>query len=345
MVTRDTIMDCHSTGFPHGKPLLTATQYNQGQKILLSQTNNFSAMAARVSGNNPIDLDISSLEPEERTVSTKKEICMVLAGKPAAGKSTLAGNIFGLDKEMKLSPDPVTTEYSTTTTEKNGVTLHVTDTRGLQQRGKKEELKKLAKHTKKEKAKVDLLVYCMTVDPSCKFADGNPNIMRSLQEAFGKEIWKHCVLIFTFSNRVWDWYEKNQGGAREHERINMYEDFMRQYADRFRTELQKLRVQHVNVETVLTLNMDPPRAGHTTIPAIPAGDLARDRVMPRFEPTRILIRNRDHPGNRREVDIKDWRDVIFVEIIKKCSSELQRSLLQYRYHYDFIDTITSVAGV
>ena len=278
--------------------------------------------------------ELSPPDFEPQMVTTMKQIHIVLAGKQGAGKSQVASRLFGLEKEMRLSPDPVTTECTTETSEKNGVTLYVTDTRGLQQRGKKEELKKLAEHTKT--GGVDLLVYCMSVDPSCKFADGNPDIMKSLKEAFGKQIWKHCILIFTFSNRVWDWYETNKKGARDRERIDMYEDFMRQYAEKFTLQLKKLGVQHVNAETVLTVNLDPPQAGHTTIPAIPAGDEPGDRVMPRFEPTRVLLRDGDCLWNKWPVDVRDWRDVIFIEVIKKCTLEVQRSLLQYRYCHDII---------
>ena len=277
------------------------------------------------------------------TVVSKNEVHIVLAGKSGAGKSTIARNIFGMQTEIKLSPDSITEDYATEIIEeRHGIKIHITDTPGLQQKGKKKELKKLSKHTKEETEKeVDLLVYCLSVDPSCKFADGNPAIMRSLQAAFGKEIWEHCVVIFTFSNRVLDWYEKN---GEEAKRVTKYENFMKQYAAKFKGELEKMKVDNVDVEAVLNFQLEPTPEGQTVIPAIPAGDKAEDRVLPRFEVKTIDFEDRHDSGIKKRTTIANWRDVVFLEIAKKCNAEVQKSLLQYRYWGDRFEVLENTSG-
>lgn len=99
---------------------------------------------------NERDFDVSSLECEDRTVTVRKEIHIVIAGKSGVGKSTVASNIFGVDTRITLSADPVNTECTTTRASKHGITVYVTDTVGLQDgTGKKKELKKLTKQTGK----------------------------------------------------------------------------------------------------------------------------------------------------------------------------------------------------
>lgn len=274
-------------------------------------------------------------------VAVKNEMHIVSAGKSGAGKSTVARNIFGLEMEMTLSPDAITTECTTVQApEKHGLTIHITDTVGLSQtKKKKEELRKLYKHTK-NRPKVDLLIYCLSINQSSKFVeDGNPAIMKSLQSAYGKEIWEHCVLIFTFSNHIWEWLETH---AEENTRVEKYKEFIALYANKFKRELENLKVKPVNVKAIFDLELDPTPEGHTTIAAIPAGDKAEDRVLPNFEEKRIRIRDGDNRS--REIDIHDWRDVVFIEIVKQCNSGLQQSLLRYRYHSDAIEILEGVAG-
>ena len=45
----------------------------------------------------------------------------------------------------------------------------------------------------------DLIVYCISVAPGSKFTKSH-NIMQALQNAYTKDIWKHCIFAFTFSN-------------------------------------------------------------------------------------------------------------------------------------------------
>lgn len=223
---------------------------------------------------------MSSMECEDIAVTARNEIHVVISGKSGAGKSTIARNMFGIDTAVALSTDPITMECTTHQVTKHGITVHVTDTVGHQEgKGKKKELKRLAKHTKQQ-PKVDLLVYCLSITPSSKFIEGNPAIMRSLQKAYGKEIWNHCIIVFTFGNYAWKWCQHNF--EKHTDRVSHYKAFVNQYTDKFKRELENLNVKTVDVQAILDLNLEPTPA--TTIAAIPAGAKPGDRVLPHFEP-------------------------------------------------------------
>lgn len=104
-------------------------------------------------------------------VPGKKEISIVFTGRSGAGKSTLINKLFdielGEDKTL-VSAESITKDHYTVTTKKNDITIKITDTLGLQQG--KDTLKKLAKHVQEHaNGKIDVLVYCLPVNPSSKF--------------------------------------------------------------------------------------------------------------------------------------------------------------------------------
>ena len=81
----------------------------------------------------------------------------------------------------------------------NNITVRIIDTRGLAEKrsDKIKELQRLSGYTKE---KADILLYCVPVGPGSKLDDANPVTMRCLTEAYRKQIWDHCVLVFTMSD-------------------------------------------------------------------------------------------------------------------------------------------------
>lgn len=173
-------------------------------------------------------------------------IRIVLAGKSGAGKSTLESNLFDSEElnQIEMSPDQNTPKCKTGEHSKHGITIKLTDTVGIQAgRGGKERLRKLSDHTKGE---ADLLVYCVPVDPSSKFNDANPAIMQLLQDAHGKDIWKQCIIVFTFSNYAWD---RNRKKNSKEDALSKYKRHINNYAAKVRDELANLNVCNVEVKT------------------------------------------------------------------------------------------------
>ena len=162
------------------------------------------------------------------------ETTIVLIGKSGAGKSTLAKNVFGVDEvDTEISAERTTTEIKTHRKHKNGVPIAIIDTVGFESVNKKQikqQLKELSKHTG---GKADLVIYCLPISPSSKFDDFNPDIMAALQDAFGKDIWNHCLVVLTFSNVAWssinDSNPNNIGAAME-----TYKRHVNAYVEKFK---------------------------------------------------------------------------------------------------------------
>ena len=276
---------------------------------------------------------------QNQLVTVKKEVNIVFVGKSGAGKSVLQNNILGIEGEVILSSRHITKDLVTNSVGKHGVTINITDTIGLQ--GRKREcrakLKQLSNYMKVVQGNVDLLVYCLPVDPSSKFNDAQPVIMESLQEAFGKDIWKKCIVVFTFSNQVLAMIADNDKATA------MFKEHIKDYANQFEVKLTQLKVRNIHVKTVFDLPLEAPQPGHTTIMCIPAGNKPTDEGLLnyQYEPLKIKIKDQ---VLLRDIDIHTWCDVIFSEIITKCDDDLKKTLLQYRYGLSKVEIGAIVGG-
>ena len=281
--------------------------------------------------------DVCCISPPEKTdhVAARNEINIIFVGKSGAGKSTLKNNILNLEDELQLSTGSITEKCDTKCITKHGVTLNITDTAGLQ--GGKAECRATLKKVSREIGVVDLLVYCLPVDLSSKFNDAQPVIMESLQEAFGRDIWKNCIVVFTFSNLVLDRIRKKKGASVE--ATEMYKTHIKDYASKFEDKLKEMKVNGINVKTVYDV-----AGNNTTIPAIPAGDNSEDQVLPGIESELLKIeiktsKDVEMPeglfikmeNETHEVSNHTWEDAVFFEIVKKSSEDLKWMLLRYRY--------------
>jgi hypothetical protein len=300
---------------------------------------------------------MAGLDQLDNTSPSTPEVNIVIAGRPGAGKSTLASNILGRKVKRKFSATSSTTECETEEETRHGVTVRVTDTVGLGDRKekRKKELKKLHQHTR---GHADLLVYCVPVNPGSRFDFGNPAIMKSLQSAYGKEIWKHCVVVFTFSNML-----LNQLEGSKDEVEATYKSHLLEYATEFRKELVKLKVKDLNIKTVFGFEIDGtaedpaiPGPGATPkdpaptlaaanepdhILAIPAGIEHEDKVFPDFKDPTKLRNPRTHEVHK--INITDWTEILLIAMVRKCKNE-PKNLLQYRYGKDFAKSFSRIGG-
>ena len=261
-------------------------------------------------------------------LTAKKDVNIVFVGKSGAGKSVLKNNILEIEEDLQIGAGHITDDYSIEKVEKHGVTITITDTVGLE--GGKEQckrsLQKMSSYVN-EHGTVDLLVYCLPVDPSSKFNDAQPVIMESLQEAFGEDIWKKCIIVFTFSNLVLDRIRKKKGVSSE--ATALYEDHIKDYASKFEDQLVKrLKVKKIQVKTVFDLPLEAPPADLTTIMAIPAGDDPEDQVLPGIQSTEAT----EATNQTGILKIRTWSGVFFFVMLHTFNNELKKtSLLQYRY--------------
>jgi GTPase SAR1 family protein len=286
--------------------------------------------------------------------SSISKVSIVLAGKSGAGKTTLMKTLFDVEKDDTkiLSADHLTTEHSTSTFSRHGITIEVTDTIGLVEREeeRRRELRRLAEHTE---GKADVMVYCLSVDPAVKFNYANPGIMRSLQALFGRNIWNRCIIALTFSNNAWDRSKKLMKNKKNDEVVFTYKKHLEEYVSMFSKELEKLGVD-ATVKPIFGNRHEPTDSSQPTILAIPVGEDPDDEVLPDLRPLKItdlighfmgkIFRlSKDDPpaasatpGSKElesleTVPIADWRDVLFMHVVKACKDAQQEHLLRYRY--------------
>ena len=260
-------------------------------------------------------------------VRAKKEVHIVVVGRSGAGKSTLLKNVFGLDIDTEMSAsqktqDLMTYDCENTTYEKinNGVKIKVTDTVGFIGSSSKSEKKHLLKDLSMYvKGEADLVIYCLPVSPGSRFGEANPSIMRSLQDAFSKDIWKHCMVALTFSNLAWD--RIRRGNKDEESEYEEYKKLLKEYVDLFQRELKTLKVCDVEVRSIFDAPAD--KSDKHTIMCVPAGYDLDDQVLAdgryRFEES----------GEPLELTNTKWSDVLVAEILKACKPEFGLALLQF----------------
>ena len=253
---------------------------------------------------------------EARKKDDIKEVNIVLTGKSGAGKSTLFCHLLGEEAPIIFSPDPITQIIEIKSIVKHGVTIHLVDTPGLikSEKHKKEQLKEMSK-----KLGFNLLVYCISVNPSENFEETNPEIIKCLQDMYGSAIWKHCVVVFTFSNFVCTRKPKE------------YKAYIEEYLVLLQKELAKYKITE-KPKTIFTwaVTSKGKLSDEHTILAIPAGDGAMDPVL---------------PGIKLHGD--SWHDEIYLEMLHKCNEEKMEVLIQCRHGDDrpaYLKAL-SVAGV
>ena len=312
--------------------------------------------------------DISESEQMEAAAEVNDDTAtnVVLAGWTKAGKSTLATKLLDLEKKPDMSAKPMTKNPHRSKITKNEATLYVTDSVGLEEQGRRKVLRGLSKHTK---GKADLLVYCLPVGPNSNFAPGNPAAMRSLQEAYGKGIWDHCIVALTFSNLALDRLRKYS----EEERVAKYYAHLLQHTGLFYKELLDLGVQEKNKKmklfagykitgqqaeiqginivaaaekqdaAVTMINpTDVTTINPTDLVAIPAGDELDDKVILEYTEGRLKIASHDDNAEDHRV-LHNWKDCVFNEMIQECRDSKKRDLLQYRYGPQILHSVTSTA--
>ncbi len=255
--------------------------------------------------------DFPPMETEGEPINLRNEVHVAMAGKSGAGKSTLISTVFGGEMSLELSP---VAENNTQVLEKDGIRIYIN-----------EELRELAQHSI-EQPKVDLLIYCLSIAPSSKFADSNPAIMENLHCAFGPKIWENCILALTFSNDAWKRCGKISRQPRRLTQVEEYEKYINEYINLFKEELKKLEAD-VDVQLVFDFPLTPTQLDPRTILAIPAGEELEDEVLPGFNSISINITAH---AEAEEITLNSWRDIFFYTAVLKCRSSTQESFQKYK---------------
>ena len=246
-----------------------------------------SSSALAIAGDQP---PTTTAEDEiKKLIIRNRPLVFVTAGKPGAGKSTLINNLLGLRgkkaAESKASPKSVTKAVDYYEEEVHEITVRIIDTPGLEAKDltSKEEHQTLADLSVFTDGKADIMLYCMRLTDRADEKD--ERIVKKLTKAFGKEIWRHTVLVLTYGDAV-----LNQDGGDQ--------ETLEEFANEFEEVLKKAGVDNVPVKSILS--------------AQDAGSELESVEQPQI----IGV-----PVGRRTESPQDWVQLLFKEIIKKCKMD------------------------
>ena len=230
---------------------------------------------------------------EIKKLVKKRPLVLVTAGIPGAGKSTLVKNLRGCKgaEAAKSGRKSVTRSVSIYEGEIHGlVSLRIIDMPGLEAKdlSSKEEEEELAKLSELTDGKADLLLYCMKMTDRADYRVDR--IVKTLTKTFGKEIWRHTILVLTFGDVVLNQDEEDR-------------DLLEEFTKDFEQALKKAGVSDIPVKSILsTQNIESDHeVQHPEIIGVPVG------------------KHTHTPPN--------WAGSLMKEIIKKCKFDAIPAML------------------
>lgn len=226
----------------------------------------------------------------------RNEITLVAVGRPGIGKLALVANMLGMreedviDNHAPSTKNERITKYSMSA---DGVTISVFHVQCNELVGEDEVLT-INKLQKKTEGRADILLYCVSILPNSKIDLADVSIIKCLTVAFGIEIWRHSILLFTYANKV-----------KEFDANTDLKQVMNDYTQRFQSILRMFCP--ITVKSVFTTGKDESQSPDEIV-ALPVGQ----------NPAEKLING------------AGWREILYQEIIKKTKSKEMPLLFKAR---------------
>ena len=240
-------------------------------------------------------------------------ITVMVAGRPRNGKTTALNNMFDLNLEARASAHTVTQCVNVTEVTKKilkneegslykEVRFEVIDTPGLggldiPMRDILEDMKRVTN------GKDFILIYCFAVDPNVTLTSVDHTIIQSFNHAWGTDVWRKCVLLFTFSDLALRYFE----GSSE-----QYIKYIIDFARKFQMLLKTVSSELPTVKSIFEfgsqeeLQREEMPSGIIVIPVMGAIMGGSEAILP----------NMIKKG-------QDWTDVVFIELMKR-TFEMER---------------------
>ena len=231
--------------------------------------------------------------------TNRRQITLVTAGRSGVGKSTLIGNMLNLKGDAaprhRHGPSSTTTDVNLYTSIMGGIEVRIIDTPGLAATDVNE-LKSIAALQDMSGGKADMLLYCISILPNSKIDQRDQIIIKILSRVFGKNIWEHAVLVFTFANVVTMLAETED-----------IPELVKEYADKFQSVLQSI-CPSFSVISIFSCCQNQVKRPSSMIVALPAG-LVPDKEL---------------------VEGGYWDESIYMEALKKCDHDVIPAFLKVR---------------
>lgn len=215
---------------------------------------------------------IDEVLTELQSTPAATSITVLLTGKTGVGKSTLTNGILGLtndDSKSAKEGDSIRARCTTEVTKyqqlKNGVTITVWDSPGLQDGTAFQE--KYLEQMKEKCKNRDLTMYCIKMNET-RFVRGreNPDMiaMEKLTNAFGHEFWKTTIIVLTYANTIeafnveWcDYSSKKKAEAFQGKIIE------------WKTQIREILLEDIKIPEVIVNDIRIVPAGHSRISSLP----------------------------------------------------------------------------
>lgn len=228
-----------------------------------------------------------------REATQRKDITMVTAGRSGVGKTTLIHNLLKIEDKTdkcKKSSSIVTRRVELLAGIREEVMVKMLDMPDISTKDVDHE-KAMAELQEMTGGKCDMLLYCVSLLPDSKVDKVDEMIIKMLTLVFGKDVWKHTILVLTFSNAVKVLYPERS-----------IQRLVDEYAKKFQLVLMTI-CPTISVVSVFSLDSDkmPQSDSSTFIVAMPAGNGPYEQYMDNLQTVR-------------------WDENVFGEILRKSNA-------------------------
>lgn len=215
-------------------------------------------------------------EKEDEGASGSNVITIILVGRGGAGKSTLAKSVFGLDTKTRLSSSSKRNSVKTYIVSKGGANFKIIDI-SLDEKNIRQNLEDC--RSRFDMSEIDLVLYCLSISPGSRFDEFDWTTMRCLQDVYGAEVWRRCLVVFTYADLAW--YSVSRNHEDKKAAVEDYKQHIKECAGWFGEELRgKLNVKEVSVKTVFDLDSAEQLSRDDFLVVFPAGLKHHDPVLP-----------------------------------------------------------------
>ena len=272
-------------------------------------------------------------KPVDMSSSTSMLPTIMVAGRARNGKSTALNNIFDLHLVAKTAAKSVTKVISVNEVTKKvpipgkgnvveTITMQVIDTPGLGALDipKEDIMKEMKKITS---GKEYTLLYCYSVAPNTALTETDKAIIFNLHLALGKEIWKKCVLLFTFSDYAAFEFDDD---------TDSYIDHIKNHATEFQKLLKDITGEDHEVKSIF----DYESLEDLEKEEKPSGIIA------------IPVRKTTKKSKQVLLDMikadQDWTDIAFLELMKRTDESQREPFILFKYPMVVLTSSATAAG-
>ena len=214
----------------------------------------------------------------------------VIAGRSHFGKTTLVENLLSLPEKASESSDVKKIEVRS---HKVGNSeLEIVEIPGLDSIPDQNEATITNSLQSTTGGKADILLYCVSIDPSSRLDNTvEGKTIKLLTTVFKAQVWERAILVFTFADYAKDRHAKNPA------KTPTLENVMKGYVQKFEEILKTADIGSFTVLPLYHTRDNKPRLLPQEIPALPVGEMLSAKLLPGVK----------------------WEEHLYSEMVTKCT--------------------------